>query len=151
MRTWSARLLWLALAVPGALPAPAGAFSSAQAEEKAPAAPRTAAARGEGEALEARVSQLAGALGLDSAQQAGLREALEEQRSRVERIWSDPSVPSRIRIAETRAVSRQTADRIRAMLNEEQRRKFDPPPPEGASGTTGDAHVEEWMSGQRTR
>jgi hypothetical protein len=152
VRTWAPRVLWLALAVQGALPAPAGAFSSAQAEEKAPAATKKPSrARGDGPALDARVAQLTKALGLDDAQQAELRKALEDQRTQVERIWSDGSVPSRIRIAETRDVSKHTADRVRAMLNDEQRKKFDPPPQDGAGGTTGKVDVEEWMSGRRTR
>jgi hypothetical protein len=124
-----AGLLVLALGGPGLMPSAA------------------AAGRGRRSALEDRVSTLTKALALDAKQQVAVRDVLQRQRERVRRIWSDETVPSAHRIAMTKAVSRRTADEIRALLNEEQRKKYDPPPEGDAGAVTGSAHVEDWMKG----
>ena len=85
-------------------------------------------------------------LDLDVRQQTELKTILEAQRSEVARVWSDPSVPSAVRVGATQAIGERTADRIRAMLSDEQRKKYIQPrqheAPVGAPG--GD--VQTWMS-----
>jgi len=136
----------LALAVQGALPAPAAALPAADQAGSGPAGPQQAfLPRGRRSGLAARVATLTRALGLDRAQQAELRKVLQDQRVQVQRIWSEPSVPAADRVAATRVLSARTADRIRAMLTEEQRKKYEGPP----QGDPGEAiravHVEDWM------
>jgi len=94
--------------------------------------------------LDERVRSLGTALDLSPAQQAQLRKLLLEQREEVKTIWNDTSIPASDRIGATQAISERTADRIRAMLNEEQKKKYGPPPqrPPRPDGST----VEQWMN-----
>jgi hypothetical protein len=96
-----------------------------------------------GSSLEDRVRMLTKALDLDARQQSELRKVLQAQRNEVTRIWEDESMPAANRVVATQAVSDTTADRIRALLNDQQRKKFTPakPPHEPAEGPT----VDEWM------
>jgi hypothetical protein len=140
-------LLVLALVGSGLLPSQAAA-----ADQGAAGASRhAAAARDGGSGLEDRVSTLTKALDLDAKQEAALRKVLQRQRDEVQRIWSDDSVPSANRIFLTKAVSKHTGDEIRALLNEEQRKKYDPPPQGDAGTVSGSARVEDWMKGGTSR
>ncbi len=134
-------LLVVALAVHAALPAPAAAAPRGAASASRQSLPP----RGKRSGLETRVATLTRALALDPRQQAELRTLLRDQREKVQRIWQDASVSSADRVAATRKVSTHTADRIRAMLSEEQRKKYDPPPRRDAEKATGNARVEDWM------
>jgi hypothetical protein len=138
----------LALAALLALPAQAatavGGTPAGSQRAQQPPSPRGVRA-----GLEARVATLTRALGLDARQQATLRQALVDQRQQVQRIWSDRSVSARDRVAETRKVSAHTADRIRAMLTEEQRQKYEPAPQAAPDRQDGDKSVEEWMRVQQ--
>jgi hypothetical protein len=87
------------------------------------------------------------ALGLDATQQSALRKVLQDQREQVQRIWNEGSVSASDRITATRSVSLHTGDRIRALLNGEQRKKYDSPPQADPGKTIGGAHVEDWMPG----
>jgi uncharacterized coiled-coil protein SlyX len=96
--------------------------------------------------LDVRVARLSRALNLDAAQQAQLRGVLMEQEKQVQQAWSDTSVPPAYRVLATRVISDQTADRIRALLNDEQKKKYNPPrlaPPPHAAGEPG---VEQWLN-----
>jgi len=96
--------------------------------------------------LTSRVQLMTKELDLDVRQQTELKTILEAQRSEVSRVWSDPSVPSAVRVGATQVIGERTADRIRAMLSDEQRKKYIQPrqheAPVGAPG--GD--VQTWMS-----
>jgi hypothetical protein len=96
--------------------------------------------------LDQRVQLLAKELDLDSRQQAGVRNILLQQRAEVSRVWADDSVPAAVRVAATRAIGDKTADRIRALLTDEQKKKYNPPkpqhqPPTDSSGRS----VEDWL------
>ncbi|MGH8314970.1 MAG: hypothetical protein ACRETU_07445 [Steroidobacterales bacterium] len=99
-----------------------------------------------GSSLDDRVKILAKALDLDVKQQSELRNLLEAQREQVMRVWNDTSLPAANRISATRAIGDKTAEQIRALLNEEQRKKYNPPAqrrdpaPDSSSRT-----VEDWM------
>ena len=86
-------------------------------------------------------------LDLDANQQARLKSILLAHRAEVAKAWNDPSVPAAVRIATTQVVSEKTAERIRAVLNDEQRTKYakahQRDAPVGAPG--GD--VQKWMQG----
>lgn len=111
--------------------------------------PRHAAA---GSGLDARVRTLSKFLDLDAAQQSELRKVLENQRERVRMLWNDSNVPPANRISATRAISDNTADQIRALLTEEQRKKYNPPRQPRPAGADADKHsVEEWMNATRAK
>jgi hypothetical protein len=89
---------------------------------------RSAARHANGSGLEERVHELTQALELDVAQQQALRKVLTDQREQTLRVWNDSSsVPAAFRIAALKAITDHTADQIRALLNDEQRKKYNPP------------------------
>jgi len=77
---------------------------------------------------------------------AKLRLVLENQRQELLQVWREGAVPASDRVGATRTINSQTADRIRALLTEEQRKKYKPPEQfhEG-SAATGTRTVEDWM------
>jgi hypothetical protein len=95
--------------------------------------------------LEERVAAITRALDLDASQQGAVRWVLRAQREEAQRIWEDESVPSAIRIAETRALSRRTAERIRALLNAKQRERYVPSFPGQSESSVSSARVEDWL------
>lgn len=107
--------------------------------------------RHEGSTLEDRVRALTLGLDLDAAQQADLRRVLLNQREQVVKVWNDPSpVPAAYRIAAVKAIADHTADQIRALLNDEQRKKYNPPkrPSQGAEPRPDVAAWMEAISGR---
>jgi hypothetical protein len=67
------------------------------------------------------------------------------QRAEVIKAWNDPSVPAAVRIAMTQAVSEKTAERIRAVLSDEQRDKYAKAHQrDGQVGAPG-GDVQKWM------
>ena len=143
-RTWlGSAVVHLALAVPCVTCAYATAQDQpAGAEAARRHAPRHAA----GASLDDRVKMLSKALALDAKQQAELRRVLERQREEVMKVWNDASLPAPYRVSATQAISDRTADQIRALLNEEQRKKYNPPKqPHVAAEGLGRRSVEDWM------
>jgi predicted TIM-barrel enzyme len=95
--------------------------------------------------LEDRVKVLAESLHLDDAQQVAVTKILEERQQETLRIRRDASISGRDRMAQFRAIQDRTVLRIRSVLNEEQKKKYDPlavrrvePAPEQRS-------VEDWI------
>jgi hypothetical protein len=107
--------------------------------------PHTPSARTQS-VLDERVQKLSRTLNLDAAQQSQLREVLAMQREQMTRVWSDSSVPSAYRISATRAIGNQTAERIRALLTEEQRAQFSQPSQRPREAAPGTRSVEDWMN-----
>ncbi len=96
--------------------------------------------------MDHRVKVLVKALDLDSRQQAELWKILESQRQAVTKIWSDPALLAAERAPATRAVEDRTAEEIRAILNDEQKKRYNPPKPQGAQVPP--PNVEAWMERQ---
>ena len=141
----SPRVLVLILVLACACLIPAHAASESQdSSGKAPA--RQSPRHHYGSSLDDRVRILSHALDLDAMQQSELRKVLEGQREQVKRIWSDISVPAAYRVIATQAMSDKTADQIRALLNEEQRKKYKPPRQHDAADGSAKPSVEDWMN-----
>jgi Spy/CpxP family protein refolding chaperone len=113
-------------------------------DESAPAS-NPVAHRASRSPVVSRVALMARELDLDARQQAQVKAILEDQRAEVTRIWSDPSVSSAVRIAATQAIGDKTADRIRAALNDEQRKKYIKPRPHDAGVGAPGSDVQKWM------
>jgi hypothetical protein len=96
--------------------------------------------------LQHRVDVLAKALQLDARQRTQLLTILESQRQAVSNIWSDPKLLPAERTPATRALQERTANQIRAILTDEQRKLYNPPKPQGAEPPS--PNVEEWMRKQ---
>jgi hypothetical protein len=92
-----------------------------------------------------RVRILSRALDLDAKQQSELRKVLERQREQIRKVWSDTSVPAGYRVIATRAISDKTADQIRALLNDEQKKKYNPPRQAHEAAAPSSTTVEDWM------
>lgn len=129
----------LAAFLAGPMPARAGEGRGA-AETAKRHTPRKRPVHG----LEDRVKLLSKALGLDPRQQLELRKILQGQREEVTRVWSDTSVAPAYRVVATQAIGDRTADQIRALLNDEQKKKYNPPRQahQAAGSRQG---VEDWM------
>jgi Spy/CpxP family protein refolding chaperone len=111
----------------------------------APATRRTPRHLG-GRTIDERVAMMTKGLGLDAKQQSELKKVLEDQREQVTRLWNDPSVPAAYRVVGTQAITDKTADQIRALLNDEQRKLYNPPrPPRDAAAGSSRPSVEAWM------
>ena len=132
---------------------PAGAAEAAGAaravydsEAAAPVPQDTARRRKRGSPLDRRVMLLAKELGLDATQQGRVKKVLEGQREQVARVWNDRSIPAARRVSATQAIGDRTADRIRALLNDEQRKKYIQPRQRDAAVGTAGGDVESWMN-----
>jgi len=95
--------------------------------------------------LDNRVQLMAKELDLDANQQARLKSILLAHRAEVTKAWNDPSVPAAVRIATTQAVSEKTAERIRAVLNDEQRAKYAKAHQRDARVGAPGGDVQKWM------
>ena len=144
--TWGRTALGCALALGGVV------VTHAADEEQAPAvavpahpAPRSHAHRTVGATLDNRVQLMAKELDLDASQQAALKSILLTQRAEVAKVWNDPSVPATVRVATTQAVSEKTVERIRAILNEEQREKYIKDHRRDVPVGTPGSDVQKWM------
>jgi len=97
-------------------------------------------------ALEQRITLLTAELGLDAQQQAQVRRILEDQREQVMTVWNDSSLPAANRVSATRVIGDRTADRIRAILTEEQKAKYHQArKPREPGENSPSPSVEEWM------
>jgi hypothetical protein len=88
---------------------------------------------------------LAKNLDLNESQQVAVKKILEQRQQETLRLRRDPSISGSTRIEQFRALQDNTVQRIRAVLNEEQKKKYDPlavrriqPAPEQRS-------VEDWL------
>ncbi len=152
----SCLLLAVAFALCGVVRAELPAMPSADPSEAAspdlsPPARRAIPPRpAAGDWLDKRVALFKKALSLDSAQEVKLRQILADQRDAVRRVWADKKLLPAERAPATRAVEQRTGDRIRDILTEPQKLKYNPPkPPAPPTPASGAPSVEAWM--QRAR
>ena len=125
---------------------PVAALAGAPVESapaQAAATPRAASP------LDRRMALLTAELTLTASQQNQIKALLQHQREDVRQLWSDPAVPAALRIGRTQAISERTADSIRNLLDEEQRKKYLQPRQRDASVGAGGAGVEAWMTPER--
>jgi hypothetical protein len=140
-------LVFLAVMVSVACVIPGGALAQRQSTPENPAAAEAAHHRS---VLDVRVKALTKALDLDAAQQSELKKVLEDQREQVRNVWADTAVAAPYRISATRAINDKTADRNRALLNDEQKKKYNPPRPPHEAAPDGPS-VEDWMNAAKRK
>ena len=95
--------------------------------------------------IDGRVRVLAKALDLSEAQQSAVRKILEQRQQQAWRIRGDPSSSGRARIDKFRVLQDNTVSQIRAVLNEEQRAKYDPFAARRLQPATQQRSVEDWL------
>jgi hypothetical protein len=100
-----------------------------------------------GVTLDERIKFLTRTLDLDPRQQAELRKVLVAQREEILEVWADESAPAAVRVKVTELIGQRTGDRIRALLNDQQRARYNPPrtPSQAAPGSARPG-VEAWMN-----
>jgi hypothetical protein len=132
-------------------PVPAAPEASSVAPAQAPNAQATKARvhpspthRTVEQGIDQSVRRLTLGLGLDLAQQAKLREILRDQHRQAMKLRTDNSEPGTDRAAATFAILEQTKARIRAMLNEEQRKKYSADVPREQTAPA-QADLQHWL------
>jgi hypothetical protein len=103
------------------------------------------AQRGHRPTLDDRVRVLARSLELNEAQQAAVKKILEQRQQETLRIRLDSSISGATRIERFRALQDNTVERIRALLNEEQKKKYDPLAVRRIAPAPDQKSVEDWL------
>ena len=120
----------------------------------APAAPQAAAAAGPARqthrahgpsSIDDRVKMFAKSLDLNQAQQAAVKRILEQRQQQTLQMRLDPSITGSVRIERFRALQVSTVQQIRAVLNEEQSKKYDPLAPRRLQPAPEQKSVEDWL------
>jgi hypothetical protein len=75
-----------------------------------------------------------------------VKKVLQRQREDVARVWNDSSIPPARRVSATQAIGDRSADQIRALLSEEQRKKYIKPRERDVAVGTAGGDVESWMN-----
>jgi hypothetical protein len=84
-------------------------------------------------------------LDLDPKQQAQVRGLLEIRQAQVRRVWTDPAIAGGDRVGAVKAINEKTVAQIRALLTEEQRKKYFQPRPIGSRATEPTLSVADWL------
>ena len=92
-----------------------------------------------------QVKRLAKALDLSETQQSEVKRILGLQQEQSRRIRTDPSIPGADRINRFRALQDRTVVEIRAVLNEDQKKKYNPRALREAQQSSPQLSVEDWM------
>ena len=95
--------------------------------------------------LDDRVKAFSKALDLIDAQQVAVKRILEQRQEEILRLRQDGSISGEERIGRLRAVQDQTILRIRSVLNDDQKKKYDPLAVREITPPQGQKTVEEWL------
>lgn len=95
--------------------------------------------------LDDHVKALAKALDLNEMQQAAVKRILEQRQMETLRLRRDTSISGDERIARFRALQEQTVQRIRGVLNDEQKTKYDPLAVRNIAPAPDQKSFEDWM------
>lgn len=124
---------------------PAPEAAAARAGRHSPAARRTIA-----QGIDDSVHRLTVALDLDADQQQALRQILVDQRRRILKLRSPDAAAAPDRTATMLAIYDQTRARIRALLNDEQKKKYAIDVPR-ADLAPAQADMTKWMELQEAK
>jgi hypothetical protein len=82
---------------------------------------------------------------LSDTQQVAVKRILEQRQAETLRLRQDGSISGEERIGRLRAIQDQTILRIRALLNDDQKKKYDPLAVREIPQPQGQKTVEEWL------
>jgi hypothetical protein len=94
--------------------------------------------------LDDRVKHFAKVLNLDESQQTALKSVLERQQARAIQLRLDESLSGAERISRLRDLQQDTVLKIRALLNEDQKKKYDPQNHTSQTNSS-DSYVNDWL------
>jgi hypothetical protein len=95
--------------------------------------------------LDDHVKALAKSLDLNEAQQAAVKNILEQRQREILRLRQDSSISGSDRIGRLRALQDQTVERIRSVLNDEQKKKYNPLAVRQVPAAPDQKSIEDWM------
>jgi len=95
--------------------------------------------------LDERVKQLGRGLNLSEDQQAAVKRILEKRQQDALRLRLDASMTGEARIDQYRALQVRTVQEIGAVLNEEQRKQYNPLAPRDLPQAPQQRSVEDWI------
>ena len=95
--------------------------------------------------LDDRVKALAAALNLDEAQQVAVKKIVEQWQQETRQLRRDTSIAGSVRIERLRAIQDKTVERIRTVLNDEQKKKYDPLAVRRVAPAPDQKSVEDWL------
>jgi hypothetical protein len=95
--------------------------------------------------IDDRVKELAKALNLTDVQQSGVKAVLEHQQLQARQIQFDPNLSGADRNDRFRALQQETVVRIRVLLNDEQKMKYDPLNHGTQSPDPSQNYLDQWM------
>lgn len=95
--------------------------------------------------LEDRVKDLAKKLDLDEQQQAGVKAVLERQQLQARKIQFDQTLSGEERISLFRDLQEDSVLRIRALLNDEQKKKYDPLNHSTDQTDSSQPYIDNWL------
>jgi hypothetical protein len=101
------------------------------------------------QSLDDRVERLARYLGLSHAQMSALKNILIERQQEVFRMRHASSAGEGLQMDQFRAIEDKTAERIRAILTAEQRKKYEPLSNGRSDSAAQNVSVEDWLKQTR--
>lgn len=101
--------------------------------------------------IDDRVKSLAELLDLNERQQTELKRVLWSRHDQVIKILRTQSLSPVDRVNQFRAINDNTVERITALLNEEQKEKYNPPRQQEAPGISPKASLEDWLKVTRQK
>jgi hypothetical protein len=101
------------------------------------------------QSLDERVEHLARYLDLNEGQRSALKKILIENQQEILKMRRVPSQGDELQMDRFRAIEDKTAERIRAMLTEEQRKKYDPLGVRSSNSAAQNVSVEDWLKQTR--
>jgi Spy/CpxP family protein refolding chaperone len=122
-----------------------GAPAVAQVDSSASPARQTHRGHRGTSIIDDRVKVLAKNLDLNESQQSAVKRILEQRQQETLRLRLDPSISGDARIDRFRAIQDNTVQRIRAVLTEEQRKKYDPLAVRRIPPAPQQPSVEDWL------
>jgi|SRR5215469_163261 len=126
-----------------AAPQPSAPPNAAPVPQATPAHPMHSAHRRP--TLDDRVKALSKALDLSEPQQAAVKGILEQRQAEILRLRQDGSISGAERIDRLRALQDQTVLRIRAVLNDDQKKKYDPLAVRDRTPAPDQRTIEDWL------
>jgi uncharacterized membrane protein YebE (DUF533 family) len=90
-----------------------------------PAPPQTAQPQPQPPTIDDQVKALAQELSLDAPQQAKVKTILEDQRTQAMAVIGDGTTPRDEKVQKIRAIREDTIAKVRALLNDDQKKKLD--------------------------
>lgn len=94
--------------------------------------------------LDEQVKRFTKMVDLDESQQVGLKSVLERQQGQARQIRLDTSLSGVDRVSRLRDLQQDTVLKIRALLNEEQKKKYDPQNRQSQTNAS-DSYVNDWL------